>query len=105
MLFAFFYKEIINKNLGKWKDNYEIIYLFIFFIKKCKEPVNSINQTNAITNIQNITEKFLFEYPNLKKDKKLVVFFNEFISKKLIQVYPLLFDSIILFENKKYFQI
>jgi len=38
------YKEIINKNLGKWKDNYEIIYLFIFFIKKCKEPVNSINQ-------------------------------------------------------------
>ena len=22
------YKEIINKNLGKWKDNYEIIYLF-----------------------------------------------------------------------------
>ena len=97
------YKEIINKNLGKWKDNYEIIYLFIFFIKKCKEPVNSINQTNATTNIQNITEKFLFEYPNLKKDKKLVSFFNDFINKELIQCYPLLFNSIVLLENKKIF--
>ena len=97
------YKEIINKNLGKWKDNYEIIYLFIFFIKKCKEPVNSINQTNATTNIQNITEKFLFEYPNLKKDKKLVSFFNDFINKELIQCYPLLFNSIVLLETKKIF--
>ena len=97
------YKEIINKNLGKWKDNYEIIYLFIFFIKKCKEPVNSINQTNATTNIQNITEKFLFEYQNLKKDKKLVSFFNDFINKELIQCYPLLFNSIVLLENKKIF--
>ena len=97
------YKEIINKNLGKWNDNYEIIYLFIFFIKKCKEQVNSINQTNITTNIQNMTEKFLFEYPNLKKDKKLVAFFNDFINKELIQCYPLLFNSIVLLENKKIF--
>ena len=96
------YKKIINDNLGKWKDNYEIIYFFIFFIKKCKEQINSINPSNT-TNIQNMTEKFLTEYPNLKKDKKLVAFFNDFINKELIQCYPLLFDSIVLLENKKIF--
>ena len=96
------YKKIINDNLGKWKDNYEIIYFFIFFIKKCKEQINSINPSNTI-NIQNMTEKFLTEYPNLKKDKKLVAFFNDFINKELIQCYPLLFDSIVLLENKKIF--
>ena len=96
------YKKIINDNLGNWKDNYEIIYFFIFFIKKCKEQINSINPSNT-TNIQNMTEKFLTEYPNLKKDKKLVAFFNDFINKELIQCYPLLFDSIVLLENKKIF--
>ena len=96
------YKEIINNNFGKWKNNYEIIYFFIFFIKKCKEKINSINQPNA-TNIQNMTEKFLMEYPTLKKDKKLIAFFNDFINKELIQCYPLLFDSIVLLENKKIF--
>ena len=96
------YKVIINSNFAKYKDNYEIIYFFIFFIKKCKEQVNSINAQNT-TNIQNMTEKFLFEYPNLKKDKKLVAFFNDFISKELVQCYPLLFDSIVLLENKKIF--
>ena len=96
------YKAIINSNFAKYKDNYEIIYFFIFFIKKCKEQVNSINAQNT-TNIQNMTEKFLFEYPNLKKDKKLVAFFNDFINKELVQCYPLLFDSIVLLENKKIF--
>jgi hypothetical protein len=96
------YKVIINSNFAKYKDNYEIIYFFIFFIKKCKEQVNSINAQNT-TNIQNMTEKFLFEYPNLKKDKKLVAFFNDFINKELVQCYPLLFDSIVLLENKKIF--
>jgi len=96
------YKEIINNNFIQWIDNYEIIYFFIFFIKKCKEQVNTTNPSN-ITNIHNMTDKFLFEYPNLKKDKKLVAFFNDFINKELIQCYPLLFDSIILLENKKIF--
>ena len=96
------YKQIINNNFIQWKDNYEIIYFFIFFIKKCKEQVNTTNPSN-ITNIHNITDKFLFEYPNLKKDKKLVAFFNDFINKELMQCYPLLFDSIILLENKKIF--
>jgi hypothetical protein len=87
------YKNIINANFTQWRDNYEIIYFFIFFIKKCKEQ----------SNVQIITDKFLMEYPTLKKDKKLVAFFNDFISKELIQCYPLLFDSIILLENKKIF--
>ncbi len=56
-----------------------IIYFFIFFIKKFKEQ----------TNIQSITDKFLLEYPALKKDKKLVAFFIDFIDKELIQCYPL----------------
>ena len=85
------YKNIINSNFKQWRENYEIIYFFIFFIKKCKEH----------TNIQSITDKFLLEYPSLKKDKKLVSFFIDFIDKELIQCYPLLFDSIILLENKK----
>ena len=96
------YKEIINNNFSQWKDNYELIYFFIFFIKKCKEQINPTNQLN-ITNIHNMTDKFLFEYPNLKKDKKLVAFFNDFINKELMLCYPLLFDSIILLENKKMF--
>ena len=94
------YKEIINNNFAQWKDNYELIYFFIFFIKKCKEQ---INPTNQLTNIHNMTDKFLFEYPNLKKDKKLVAFFNDFINKELMLCYPLLFDSVILLENKKMF--
>jgi len=77
---------------GKINMKLYIFLYFIFFIKKCKEQ----------SNFQIVNDKF---FPTLKKDKKLVVFFNDFISKKLIQVYPLLFDSIILFENKKYFQI
>ena len=85
------YKEIINTNFNQWRENYEIIYFFIFFIKKCKEQ----------TNIQSITDKFLVEYPILKKDKKLVAFFNDFINKELMQCFPLLFDAIILLENKK----
>ena len=96
------YKEIINNNFSQWKDNYELIYFFIFFIKKCKEQTNQNNQLN-MTNIHNMTDKFLFEYPNLKKDKKLIAFFNDFINKELMQCYPLLFDSIILLENKKMF--
>ena len=55
------YKDLINANLGQWRDNYEIIYFFIFFIKKCKEQ----------SNIQSITDKFLLEYPILKKDKAI----------------------------------
>ena len=87
------YKDIIIKNFNQWKESYEIIYFFIFFIKKFKEQ----------TNIQSITDKFLLEYPALNKDKKLVAFFIDFIDKELIQCYPLLFDSIILLENKKIF--
>ena len=87
------YKTIINANFTQWSETYEIIFFFIFFIKKCKEQ----------TNIQSITDKFLLEYPSLKKDKKLVTFFADFIDKELIQCYPLLFDSIILLENKKIF--
>jgi hypothetical protein len=87
------YKNIINKNFNQWKESYDIIYFFIFFIKKFKEQ----------TNIQSITDKFLLEYPTLKKDKKLVAFFVDFIDKELVQCYPLLFDSIILLENKKIF--
>ena len=87
------YKDIIIKNFNQWKESYEIIYFFIFFIKKFKEQ----------TNIQSITDKFLLEYPALKKDKKLVAFFIDFIDKELVQCYPLLFDSIILLENKKIF--
>ena len=87
------YKDIITKNFNQWKESYEIIYFFIFFIKKFKEQ----------TNIQSITDKFLLEYPALKKDKKLVAFFIDFIDKELVQCYPLLFDSIILLENKKIF--
>ena len=87
------YKNIINKNFNQWKESYDIIYFFIFFIKKFKEQ----------TNIQSITDKFLLEYPTLKKDKKLVAFFVDFIDKELVQFYPLLFDSIILLENKKIF--
>ena len=87
------YKNIINKNFNQWKESYEIIYFFIFFIKKFKEQ----------TNIHSITDKFLLEYPTLKKDKKLVAFFVDFIDKELVQCYPLLFDSIILLENKKIF--
>ena len=85
------YKNIINSNLTQWRETYEIIYFYIFFIKKCQDQ----------TNIQNITDKFLMDYPTLKKDKKLVSFFNDFINKELMQCYPLLFDGIILFENKK----
>ena len=96
------YKEIINTNFAKWKDNYELIYFFIFFIKKCKEQINNMNPI-INTNINNITDKFLFEYPILKKDKKLVAFFNDFINKELTQCYPLFFDAIILLENKKIF--
>ena len=96
------YKEIINTNFAKWKDNYELIYFFIFFIKKCKEQINNINPI-ITTNINNMTDKFLFEYPILKKDKKLVAFFNDFINKELTQCYPLFFDAIILLENKKIF--
>ena len=87
------YKNIINKNFNQCKESYDIIYFFIFFIKKFKEQ----------TNIQSITDKFLLEYPTLKKDKKLVAFFVDFIDKELVQCYPLLFDSIILLENKKIF--
>ena len=96
------YKGIINNNFKQWKESYEIIYFFIFFVKKCKEQVGNVNQT-IITNINNMTDKFLMEYPSLKKDKKLVTFFNDFINKELTQCYPLLFDSIILLENKKIF--
>ena len=96
------YKEIINTNFAKWKDNYELIYFFIFFIKKCKEQINNMNPI-ITTNINNMTDKFLFEYPILKKDKKLVAFFNDFINKELTQCYPLFFDAIILLENKKIF--
>ena len=96
------YKEIINTNFAKWKDNYELIYFFIFFIKKCKEQINNMNSI-ITTNINNMTDKFLFEYPILKKDKKLVAFFNDFINKELTQCYPLFFDAIILLENKKIF--
>ncbi len=85
------YKNIINANFGQWRENYEMIYFFIFFIKKFKEQ----------SNIQSITDKFLLEYPTLKKDKKLIAFFNDFINKELNQCYPLLFDAIILLENKK----
>ena len=87
------YKNMINANFSQWQQNYEIIYFFIFFIKKCKDQ----------TNIQSMTDKFLLEYPALKKDKKLVTFFNDFINKELLQCYPLLFDAIILLENKKIF--
>ena len=96
------YKEIINTNFAKWKDNYELIYFFIFFIKKCKEQINNMNPI-ITTNINNMTDKFLFEYPILKKDKKLVAFFNDFINKELTQCYPLFFDAIVLLENKKIF--
>jgi hypothetical protein len=96
------YKEIINTNFAKWKDNYELIYFFIFFIKKCKEQINNMNPI-ITTNINNMTDKFLFEYPILKKDKKLVAFFNDFINKELTQCYPLFFDAIILLENKTIF--
>ena len=96
------YKEIINNNFSQWKDNYELIYFFIFFIKKCKEQINNMNPI-ITTNINNMTDKFLFEYPILKKDKKLVAFFNDFINKELTQCYPLFFDAIILLENKKIF--
>jgi len=96
------YKEIINTNFAKWKDNYELIYFFIFFIKKCKEQINNMNPI-ITNNINNMTDKFLFEYPILKKDKKLVAFFNDFINKELTQCYPLFFDAIILLENKKIF--
>ena len=96
------YKEIINTNFAKWKGNYELIYFFIFFIKKCKEQINNMNPI-ITTNINNMTDKFLFEYPILKKDKKLVAFFNDFINKELTQCYPLFFDAIILLENKKIF--
>ena len=96
------YKEIINNNFSEWKESYEIIYFFIFFVKKCKEQIGNVNQT-ILTNINNMTDKFLMEYPTLKKDKKLVTFFNDFINKELTQCYPLLFDSIILLENKKIF--
>ena len=96
------YKEIINTSFAKWKDNYELIYFFIFFIKKCKEQINNMNPI-ITTNINNMTDKFLFEYPILKKDKKLVAFFNDFINKELTQCYPLFFDAIILLENKKIF--
>ena len=96
------YKEIINTNFAKWKDNYELIYFFIFFIKKCKEQINNMNPI-ITTNINNMTDKFLFEYPILKKDKKLVAFFNDFINKELTQCYHLFFDAIILLENKKIF--
>ena len=68
------YKDIITKNFNQWKESYEIIYFFIFFIKKFKEQ----------TNIQSITDKFLLEYPALKKDKKLVAFFIDFIDKELV---------------------
>ena len=30
------YKNLINSNLGQWRENYEIIYFFIFFIKNVK---------------------------------------------------------------------
>ena len=85
------YKYLIDENFCKWRDNYEMIYFFILFIKKFKEQ----------SNIQSVTDKFLLEYPTLKKDKKLVAFFNDYINKELNQCYPLLFDAIILLENKK----
>ena len=85
------YKNIICSKFKQYQESHEIIYFFIFFIKKCKEQ----------TNIQNMTEKFLIEYPILKKDKKFISFFNDFIDKELVQCYPLLFDAIILLENKK----
>ena len=87
------YKNIINVSFTQWRDKYEIIYFCIFFLKKYKEQ----------SNVQIITDKFLFEYPILKKDKKLVAFFNDFINKELTQCYPLFFDAIILLENKKIF--
>jgi len=34
------YKNIINANFNQWRDKYEIIYFFIFFIKKYKEQSN-----------------------------------------------------------------
>ena len=55
------YKNIINANFTQWRDKYEIIYFFIFFIKKYKEQ----------SNVQIIIDKFLMEYSTLKKDKKL----------------------------------
>ena len=70
--------------------------------KKCKEQINNMNPI-ITTNINNMTDKFLFGYPILKKDKKLVAFFNDFINKELTQCYPLFFDAIILLENKKIF--
>ena len=85
------YKFLIDENFCKWRENYEMIYFFILFIKKFKEQ----------SNIQSVTDKFLLEYPTLKKDKKLVAFFNDYINKELNQCYPLLFDAIILLENKK----
>ena len=77
------YKNIINVSFTQWRDKYEIIYFCIFFLKKYKEQ----------SNVQIITDKFLMEYPTLKKDKTIVAFFNDFISKEL------LFDSIILLEK------
>ena len=85
------YKYLINTNFCQYRENYEMVYFFIFFIKKFKEQ----------SNVQSVTDKFLLEYPTLKKDKKLVVFFSDFINKELNQCYPLLFDAIILLENKK----
>ena len=71
--------DCIQLLIGKNNNDEKIIYFFIFFIKKFKEQ----------TNIQSITDKFLLEYPALKKDKKLVAFFIDFIDKELIQCYPL----------------
>ena len=77
------YKEIINNNFSEWKESYEIIYFFIFFVKKCKEQIGNVNQT-ILTNINNMTDKFLMEYPTLKKDKKYGLKLDK-IPQKLIE--------------------
>ena len=85
------YMEKITKELSKWKDNYDIIYFFILFVKKMQIQ----------NNIQTTSDKFLNEFPSLKKDKKVASLFRDFIEKELNKSLPFLYNAIILMENKK----
>ena len=77
------YKDNIRKHLKK--DNIEIIYFFLFL---CKQLLDS-------NTLKLITDKFLFEFQQIKKNKNSYNEIKTFIEKEITYSLSYLYDSII----------
>ena len=77
------YKDIIRKNLKK--DNLEIIYFFLTLSKLLLES----------NTLKLITDKFLYEFQQIKKNKNSYNEIKQFIEKEITNNLSLLYDSII----------